>query len=102
MKTDLNRKIIRFIGISYAFTWLAWLPGILASAGIIPAIPWSPFFALGTCGPIVAATWCLHREGGWHKVKNWLRQGFTRQISWGWWVFILLTPFIIPALASLI
>ena len=73
-----------YLGISYAFTWLVWLPGVLATYDIIPNIPWSPLFALGASGPLVAAVWCLHREGGWSAVKDWLRKGFTRRVGWRW------------------
>ena len=103
MKTDTHAtrssNISKFLGIAYAFTWMVWLPGVLASNAIIPAIPWPPLFALGACGPLVAAVWCLHNEGGWTKVKDWLRQGFTRRIGAGWWLFMLLVPFIVPMLA---
>jgi membrane protease YdiL (CAAX protease family) len=82
--------------LSYAFSWLVWLPGILVSARVIPEVPWSPLFAIGTCGPLVAAVWCLHREDGWPLVKKWLRAGLTRRFEWRWWIFILLVPFVIP------
>jgi len=102
MKTTANALIVHFITIAYAFTWLAWLPSLLASAGLIPEIPWLPLFVIGIFGPMVAAFWCLHQEGGWPAVKDWLRRGFARRITWRWWLFILLTPFIIPLLALLI
>lgn len=93
---------IRFVILTYTFTWLVWLPGLLSSAGLIPAVPWLPLFAIGICGPLVAAVWCLHREGGWHAVKDWLRKGFARRVPWRWWLYILFIPFIVPALALLI
>lgn len=103
MKTDTHAtrtsNIPKFLGIAYAFTWIVWLPGVLASNAIIPAVPWPPLFALGACGPLVAAVWCLHREGGWSTVKDWLRQGFTRGVGVRWWLFMLLVPFIVPVLA---
>jgi membrane protease YdiL (CAAX protease family) len=102
VNTTLSRKIIWFVSLSYAFAWLVWLPGILATAKIIPDIPWPPLFAIGACGPMIAAFWCLHREGGWLAVKNWLRAGFTRHFDWRWWLFIVLVPFIIPPLGLLL
>lgn len=78
MKTFSPRNLVWFVGISYAFSWLVWLPVMLASVGIIPDVPWPPLFAIGICGPLVAAIWCLHREGGWDAVNHWLRAGFTR------------------------
>jgi len=74
----------RFVVIAYAFTWLVWLPGVLATYGLIPEIPWPPFFAIGACGPLVAAVWCIQRAGGWSAVRCWLKTGFTRRFSWYW------------------
>jgi membrane protease YdiL (CAAX protease family) len=102
MKTNLVRNQIWFIVISYAFAWLVWLPAFLSKFGILPEIPWPPLFAIGTCGPLVAAIWCLHQEGGWIAVKEWLRAGFNRRIKWRWWLFIVLIPFIIPPLGLLL
>jgi len=87
-----------FVFAAYGFTWLAWLSGFLSSQGIIGAIPWQPLFALGTCGPLVAAVCCLHRTQGWTGVRDWLRSGFDLRVAWNWWAFILLVPFLIPAL----
>jgi membrane protease YdiL (CAAX protease family) len=95
MKTNVSPSI-RFTIITYAFSWLVWLPGLLTSAGLIPAVPWLLFFAVGICGPMVAALVCLHQEGGWQAVREWLRVGFTRRFNWRWWLFILFVPFIVP------
>lgn len=75
-----------FIVTAYGFTWLAWLPGFLSSQGIIGSIPWQPLFALGACGPLVAAVCCLHRTEGWTGVRDRLRTGFTRKVAWVWWL----------------
>ena len=102
MKNNLSQNMTRFIGTSYAFTWLVWLPGVLATIGVLPDIPWKPLFAIGTCGPLVAAVWCLHREGGWAAVKGWLRAGFSPRFNGRWWLLIILTPFVIPPLSLLL
>lgn len=91
-----------FLAISYGFSWLIWLPGVLSSQGIIGAIPWSPLFAIGACGPLVAAIWCLYRSDGWAGVRGWLREGFTAKLAWYWWIFVLLIPFLVPALALVV
>jgi membrane protease YdiL (CAAX protease family) len=90
---------IHFIIIAYAFSWLVWLPGLLASLGLIPSVPWSPLSATGICGPMVAAVLCLHQEGGWPIVKDWLRAGFTQRFDFRWWLFILFVPFIVPSVS---
>jgi len=89
---------LRFIGIAYLFSWLVWLPGVLATYRLIDAVPWLPLFAIGTGGPMVAALWCTWRSGGWTGVKDWLKKGFTQLFSWRWWAFIGLVPLLIPML----
>jgi len=87
-----------FIFTAYGFTWLAWLPGFLSSQGILGSVPWQPLFALGACGPLVAAVCCLHRTEGWTGVRDWLHNGFSLKVARVWWAFILLIPFLTPAL----
>jgi membrane protease YdiL (CAAX protease family) len=97
-----SSSVFKFLAIAYIFTWVVWLPAILSTRGILPEIPWPPLFAIGTCGPLVAAIWCKYRQGGWAEVKNWLRQGFFRRFSLRWWLFILIVPFILPPLGLLL
>jgi membrane protease YdiL (CAAX protease family) len=92
----------RYLAVAYGFSWLVWLPAVLASYEVIPEIPWPPLFAIGTCGPLVGALACIQREAGWAGVRSWLKRGFTSKISWPWWLLILLLPFAVPALALLI
>lgn len=99
MGKDNQKTIVQFLAISYTFTWLIWLPGVLASYGLIPDVSWLPLFTIGICGPLVASLWCLHRTGGWPEVKLWLRLGFSRRFGWQWWMVIVFVPLVIPALA---
>jgi membrane protease YdiL (CAAX protease family) len=87
-----------FVVIVYGFSWLVWLPGILSSRMIIGAVTWAPLLAIGTCGPMLAAFYCLYRSEGWVGIRNWLRNGFTVRFARHWWIVILLVPFVIPAL----
>lgn len=97
--TNQNFKsIITFLMITYGFTWILWLPGVLSSYGIWPNLPWPPFFGIGTFGPLVAAVWILKKEGGWAKVKEWLKTGFQKKFGWQWWAFLVAAPFLITPL----
>lgn len=93
------RNIVLFLFISYGFTWLVWLPGLLATQGMLGDIPWPPLFGIGACGPLVAALWLIHREGGWEAVRAWLRAGFFKRFKPTWWLVILTAPFLAPLLA---
>lgn len=98
MQTKNSTQVWLYIGITYLFSWLVWIPGVLSTRGLIGEVPWLPLFAIGTCGPLVSALWCTRHTDGWTGVKDWLKKGFTRQISWYWWAFIVLVPFLVPAL----
>jgi membrane protease YdiL (CAAX protease family) len=101
-QSSLHKSILLFIAIAYTFSWLVWMPGVLATRGLFGEVPWPPLFAIGTCGPMVAALWCSWRADGWAGVKAWLKIGFTRQFSWRWWAFIVLAPFLVPALVWIV
>lgn len=101
-RTSSKISIWHFLTVAYGFSWLAWLPGILSSRGIIDTVPWPPLFALGACGPLVAAIWCLRNTDGWNGVREWLQKRFGTSVTWNWWLLILLVPFLIPELALFI
>jgi membrane protease YdiL (CAAX protease family) len=96
-KIQLN-SIFVFLLISYGFSWLVWLPGILSTNHIIGSIPWNPLFAMGACGPMVAAFFCKHQETGWGGIKEWLNIGFKRKLPLAIWMLMLTIPFLVPAL----
>lgn len=98
-RTSTISEIFNFLLISYTFTWLVWFPGILATKGILGDIPWPPLFGIGACGPLLAALWLTHKEGGWRAVRAWLRAGFLNRVKPIWWALIGFLPFIVPALA---
>jgi membrane protease YdiL (CAAX protease family) len=91
-----EKSIKQFLAISYIFTWLVWLPGILASNEIIPEIPWPPLFGIGASGPLAAAVAVTYKEGGWEQVRAWLRQGFRKKINPVWWALIITLPLLTP------
>ena len=75
MKEVNNRQLVSFFIITFAFSWLLWLPQVLKFNGF-PDLPdivglpgmFAPF------GPAVAAFWLVWRNGGKEGVKAlWLR-----------------------------
>ncbi|MEE4195401.1 MAG: CPBP family intramembrane glutamic endopeptidase [Anaerolineae bacterium] len=93
-----SRSVLTFLLICYGFTWVVWLPGVLSSYGILPNLPWPPFFGIGTFGPMVSAVWILKKEGGWAKVKEWLNTGFRKKVGWRWWVILITVSLLTPPL----
>ena len=90
-------KPIRFILLTYLFSWCVWLPGVLSTYGVIGKIPWPPFFAIGASGPLVAAMWLIYRSEGWRGVRAWLKTGFTRRVLIHQWLLVVLIPLLVPA-----
>ena len=65
VEEEEGRFPYRFFVVTFAWSWLIWLPLVLAGAGIIPlggdllsavTVPW---IALGVFGPAAGAFYCL-------------------------------------------
>jgi membrane protease YdiL (CAAX protease family) len=78
----------RFFVVTFLWSWLIWLPLVLAGAGVIPlgkdlpralTVPW---IALGVFGPAVGAFYCLRTLRGKGAVREYLRG--LRDLRFGW------------------
>jgi len=84
-----ERFPFRFFPITFAWSWLIWLPLVLAGMGIVPlrkdlldalTVPW---IALGVFGPAVGAFYCLRTLRGAGAVRQYLRG--LLDLRFGWW-----------------
>jgi hypothetical protein len=50
-----SKRLVGFFLLTFAFTWLFWVPDALSKRGIIPASPLTGLGFLGAFGPLVAA-----------------------------------------------
>ena len=82
----------RFFVVTFAWSWLIWLPLVLAGAGIIPlgknllsalTVPW---IALGVFGPAVGAFYCLRASRGKGAIRQYLRG--LLDLRFGWWAWL--------------
>ena len=65
MNTKTRNELRNFFVITFAFSWLVWLPGVLAGWGVIgTAVPSTPLILLGGLGPAVAAIILTARAEG--------------------------------------
>jgi membrane protease YdiL (CAAX protease family) len=81
----------RFFVVTFAWSWLIWLPLVLAGAGLIPlgrdvlsavTVPW---IALGVFGPAVGALYSLRTLQGRDAVREYLRGLLDLRLGlWGW------------------
>jgi uncharacterized protein len=88
-----ERSPIRFFVVTFGWSWLIWLPLVLAGMGIVPlrkdlldalTVPW---IALGVFGPAVGAFWCLRTSRGPGAVGEYVRG--LLDLRFGWWGWVL-------------
>ncbi len=79
----------RYFVVTFAWSWLIWLPLVLAGAGIIPlgqdllgavTVPW---IVIGVFGPAVGALYSLRTLHGKGAVREYLRG--LLDLRFGWW-----------------
>lgn len=91
-----------YLIVTFGFSWLCWLPGVLETAGALKLpIPWEIFLLLGIFGPLVGAVWATARKKGWRGAWRLLARVADIRIGVAWWLVILIIPFALPSLALL-
>jgi membrane protease YdiL (CAAX protease family) len=104
-------EIVRFVAITYAWSWMLWTPVVLGAYGVIDRVGayspnWFYDFAhssritlahvltlLGGCGPMVAATWMVYARGGAPSVRAlWRKALDVRRAHPGWVLAAVLFP----------
>jgi membrane protease YdiL (CAAX protease family) len=89
-----------YLIVTFGFSWLCWLPGVLETRGVLDLpIPGEAFLLLGICGPLVSAVWATVRRGGWAAARGLLARVLDVRIGTLWWLVILIVPLVLPALA---
>jgi uncharacterized protein len=89
-----------FIAVTFAWSWLLWLPGVLATAGLIdlPAALLGALGAIAVFGPSVAAFGLTFRREGKPGVARLWQRGWDWRFGKLWWAPLLL---LMPALTLL-
>jgi len=99
-KSRADHSLLLYFGVTFGFSWIIWLVGILASFGLLSLpLPKMVFSVIGAFGPFVAAFGLSHRRGGWSAVKKLLFSGFNFRIKPIWWIIIILLPVILSGIA---
>lgn len=100
---NVNRDIVLYFIIAYAFTWLLWLPAVLFTNGLIGG-SFMTYFILGMIapwGPMVSAfllTLKFEGKSGFKKdMKRWLNFKFGL-----WWIPVIILVPILVILAHLL
>ena len=93
------KKILRFILLSFSFSWIIWLSAIL----LLPEKYNLPFLLLGSFGPFVSAMIVIKKFDGKDRLKNWLKISFSLRGIVFWLIFGgIVFPFVIAALHHII
>ena len=95
-----SRSLSWFFLFTFVFSWLSWLPAVLASQGRLSSpLPNMVWVIIGAHGPLVASLVLAHRSGGWQAVWQMIRSGFHLRMDAKWWLAILLIPVMLTGLA---
>jgi membrane protease YdiL (CAAX protease family) len=108
MKTKENKKlqsadVVIFFAISFAISWLFFLPRVLSDNGIVE-MPGSLLILsnFATFGPFVSAFWLLHKAGGREKMKTLWKRGWDLKFEKKWLLIVLLIPTVASGLTILV
>ncbi|MFX1310736.1 MAG: type II CAAX prenyl endopeptidase Rce1 family protein [Promethearchaeota archaeon] len=98
IKEDENRNLLLFLLITFLFSWILWLPSLLASIGLLePLLIYGLLRIVGSFGPFVAAftlTYINDKAEG-------IRILWTRGWHYGNWRFLIISIFLLPILKGL-
>ena len=79
----------RFAGLTFAISWLCWIPIALTRHNALNT-EFIFLLILGACGPSLAGLYLTYREGGKPVLKVFARRAFELRFSARWWIAILL------------
>ena len=92
-QTAITRNLLWFFVITFAWSWLLWLPGILS--GYDFEVPDFLLFIgmFAPFGPFVAAFALTGKNEGWQGIKALLKRGISCRFEKKWFIpIVLLTP----------
>ncbi|MCB2180345.1 CPBP family intramembrane metalloprotease [bacterium] len=103
MEQNTTRKPWIFFLLTYAYSWLLWLPSILSGLGVeIPfdvSIYTAVVVPIGAFAPMLAAITLIYRNGRWLAVKAFFRAAFDFQSKLIYYFLAFLLPIVIHAIA---
>jgi uncharacterized protein len=99
-KSSLTHSLLWFFLLVFGFSWLFWLPAVLASFGLFSlALPNMVWVVIGAHGPLFASLVLSYKSGGWVAVTQLIRSGFNLRMALGWWLAIIFIPVVLAGIA---
>jgi membrane protease YdiL (CAAX protease family) len=89
-------SVIIFFGMTYAFSWILWIPIALSSQKIVN-IPISPFLGIiiGGMGPSLSALILILAEQGTQGIHGLFERLLKWKVAIKWYLFIIVVPVVI-------
>jgi len=89
MNTKIRKELTLFVIITFAFSWLIWLPGVLIPNFLIPG---KALEILGALGPAIAALYLVGRAEGKAGLKRIVANSFGTKCNWSFlfWASLML------------
>ena len=88
----------KYFVIAFAFSWIIWLPGVLAARGLFELpIPEFALAVIGSFGPFVSAFYLTRRNKGKDDVKTLIKRALNFRIPLKWLAAILVLPLAVAA-----
>lgn len=87
MNDNTRKELVRFFIITFVFSWLFWLPGVLAYFGVIdaPAGVLKVLELVGAIGPAIVALILSRRLAGKEGLRALLRSAINVKAGWKFW-----------------
>lgn len=92
--------LVWFVVVSYAISWLVWLPLILDPRRALPTSRWWPLHFVGAVGPLAAALVVAGAREGWSGVRALLDRFRPRTRQARWLLLALLLPYALWGIAA--
>jgi len=100
---NTDRKPWIFFFLTFAYSWLLWLPSMLSAWGVEMPIDISVYTSvvvpIGAFAPMLAAITLIFRKGRWLGVKAFLRKAFDFRVKPLYYILALLLPIVIHAIS---
>lgn len=90
----------KYFVIAFVFSWIIWLPGVLAARGLFELpVPELALAGIGAFGPFVSAFYLTRRNQGKEGVKTLIKRALNLRIPLKWIVAIVVIPLAVAAAA---
>lgn len=97
------KNIMKFIGFTFLFSWLCWLPLVLQTQGVLSqALQLEGLKAIGAIMPMIIGLIITSVESGKEGIKGIIKNAFLKGVSLVWLIFVTITFFAVNGLSRFV